>query len=164
MLIDRRAMLAKVHVAKKQLGLDEATYRATVEAATGKRSAGDCTPAELERLLRRFQQLGFVAVQTPMSKAGRTAVKPHAKTIYALWGQCQRAGVIANGSLPALSAFCERQVGVSRPDWIAPEDAHKVIEALKVMLKRGRAPRKQPRRGQAASLADAPIPAAPDKQ
>ena len=39
----RRALIAKIKIAQKELGLDDATYRAVLERVTGKRSCTECS-------------------------------------------------------------------------------------------------------------------------
>ena len=45
----RRAMIGKVKIAQKELGLDEDTYRALLSRVVGRSSAADCTEAQLAR-------------------------------------------------------------------------------------------------------------------
>lgn len=62
-LVDRyrKAELAKIHVAKKQLALDDETYRALLERVTGQSSAADLTARQRDALLKEFARLGFRA-------------------------------------------------------------------------------------------------------
>ena len=43
----RRAAVVKVQIARRDLGLDEDTYRAMLTRITGQSSASDCTDAQL---------------------------------------------------------------------------------------------------------------------
>jgi hypothetical protein len=54
-----RAALAKVHIAKKQLALDEDDYRDVLERITGHRSSKEITPDQLMPLQREFRRLGW---------------------------------------------------------------------------------------------------------
>lgn len=56
----RQAMLAKIHIAKKELGLDDRAYRYVLVKTTGKGSCKNMTHMELEQVLDVFQRLGFV--------------------------------------------------------------------------------------------------------
>ncbi len=53
--------LARIHMAKKELGLDDDAYRALIQGTTGKSSSGDLTPRERIKLLQALQQLGAPA-------------------------------------------------------------------------------------------------------
>ena len=57
----RNAELAKIHVAKKQLNLDDDTYRAILDRITGQTSAADLTARQRDALLKEFVRLGFRA-------------------------------------------------------------------------------------------------------
>lgn len=65
---ERKAALAKIHVGKKLLGLDEETYRDLLEAETGRRSASKLDAAGLRRVLARMRADG--AVFSPGRKSG----------------------------------------------------------------------------------------------
>jgi phage gp16-like protein len=53
----RRAMLAKVHCAKRDLRLDDDAYRDMLESLTGKRSAGELDDEQLGDLLEKLRPL-----------------------------------------------------------------------------------------------------------
>ncbi|MEX2480226.1 MAG: regulatory protein GemA [Gammaproteobacteria bacterium] len=131
---ERSAMIAKLHIAKKQLGLDDGLYRDTLEAATGRRSAKDMTEAELSRALRHFQQRGFNASSKPPSKGGE---KGFADSVYlpkvrALWLSGWHLGIVRDRSDGAMAAFIKRQTGIESSRWLTrAEDARVVVEALK---------------------------------
>lgn len=56
---NRGKLLAVVHVGKKELGLDDDTYRDLLQAVTGKRSAKDLKIDELNKVIRALEQKGF---------------------------------------------------------------------------------------------------------
>jgi phage gp16-like protein len=133
---DRRAMLAKVHVAKKQMGLDLEDYRAVVLRVTGHASAADCTDHELHALLDEFQRLGW----QPQSGTKRSN-RPNVRMIYGIWAEM--APMLNDPSENALRSFVRRQTksvknpdGVGAPEWLDAAEARKVIEGLKGWLGR----------------------------
>lgn len=133
----RRAMLAKIHVAKKQLGLDEDDYRQILLEEAGRTSAGDCSEAELERVLRRFEAKGF----KPLPKAGaqaasRPAQHPVARKARALWISLHHLGAVEKPSEQALEAFARRQLKCERLVWADQRQGYRLIEALKAMAVR----------------------------
>jgi phage gp16-like protein len=132
--VSRNPLIAKLHIAKKQLGLDDASYRAVLMAATGKASSRDMREHELVAVMEAFKKQGFRAT-TPATKEGR---KPYVTKIYALWGDLQRRGTLADPSMKALGSFIHRQTGMHRAEWLSPEDANKVTEGLKAWLARSR--------------------------
>lgn len=68
----RRAALGKIHLAKKQLGMDEDTYRAMLQTIGGVKSAADLTPEGINRVIRHLEQSGVV-----FTKSKQHGRKPH---------------------------------------------------------------------------------------
>lgn len=124
----RRALYAKIAVARKQLALAEDTYRDMLADRYGAASAAELTYTEIDDLLAHFKHLGF----KPTRKAGRRTVagSPEAAKARALWISLYHLGVVRDASERALSAFGERQTGKAALQWIRG-DWFKVIEALK---------------------------------
>lgn len=55
----RKAMLAKIHIAKKELGLTEEEYRKLLKELTGKESCKYMNENELDLVLQAFYLLGW---------------------------------------------------------------------------------------------------------
>lgn len=127
---DRRARIATIHVAKKQLAMEEGSYRAMLKRITGLESAGDCSDAQLGRVIEEFRRLGFSAPRRPSDK-------PHVRKVYALWRELKP--YLADVSDDALRAFVRRQTGLQAPEWLDAGAANKVVEGLKAWLARERA-------------------------
>lgn len=124
--MNRRGLLASVHIARKDLGLDEETYRAVLEQVSGGRdSAAHLTDEELGAVLDHFRARGW----SPAKK--RFSSKPHVRKVWALWGQMHRDGLVHGELRPALRAFVKRMTGITDPEWLDPAQARTVIEALK---------------------------------
>lgn len=126
--------IAAIHVAKKQLGLDDDTYRAALLEATGKSSSSAMTEAERQKALEHFRQKGFKGVATGRRKLleGRFAPK-----LQALWIAGWNLGLIRDRDDRALIAFVKRQTGLDHVRFLRHgQDATKAIEALKGWLER----------------------------
>lgn len=135
----RRSLVAKVHIARKELGLDEDTYRSVIaKAAQGKESAADCSEKELVAVLDHFKARGFA----PKPRAGtagprqRAADHPSARKARALWISLYHLGAVRNSSEQALEAFATRQLGCQHMQWMRQSDCFRLIEALKAMADR----------------------------
>ncbi len=133
---DRRGMLAKVHIARKEMGLDDPSYRDVVQRITGHRSAADCTDGQLHALLAEFQRLGWKP-----QPATRRSNRPNIRMIFGLWAEM--TPLLADPSEAALRSFVRRQTksvknpqGVGAPEWLDASDANKVIEGLKAWMAR----------------------------
>ena len=129
----RRSMLAKIHIARKQLAMDEDDYRQLLFEETGHASAGDCSEAQLSRVIERLKKLGF----KPLPKAGKkAATHPMARKARALWISLHHLNVVQNPAEEALEAFARRQLGCTKLNWANQREAYKLIEALKAMALR----------------------------
>lgn len=126
--------LAAIHVAKKQLGLDDEDFRAVCERVTGKRSTKDMSEPLRVKLVEHFRQQGF----KPVSKGTRKQLEgKYAAKLQALWIACWNLGIIRNKTDQALLAFVKRQAGIDHTRFLTyDDDARKVIEALKAMMNR----------------------------
>jgi hypothetical protein len=125
--------LKAIHVARRQLGLDDDDYRAVLERVTGKRSSAEMTEAERRQVVEELRRLGFAS-----APAGRQPLSgPYAKKLQALWLSAWNLGIVRNRDDKALIAFVERQTGISHVRWLRePGDAAKAIEALKSWMTR----------------------------
>jgi Protein of unknown function (DUF1018) len=130
---DRKNLLSKVHIAKKQLGLDDDTYRASLSRITGKSSARDMSEGELEAVLKDFSKRGF----KPVRKGFTGPAAASQNKIMALWLSGWNLGVIANPSAQAMETFILRQTKITKAQWLKDAgDAGKVIDGLKAWLAR----------------------------
>ena len=126
----RNAALARVHIARKEMALDEDGYRAVLRRVTGHESAGRCSDSQLGAVLDEFQRLGWTAAK----RHPRPSEKPHVRLIWALWAELR--GRLRDPSPAALRSFVRRQTGVADPEWLDAAEANSVIEALKAWLAR----------------------------
>lgn len=136
---NRNPMLAKLHIAKKELRLDDETYRAVLSRVTGKTSSAGLKDHQLDAVLAEFKRLGWKP-----KKAGRQpSDKPHVRKVWAVWRDMVSLAIPADGSDAALRAFVARQTrnparpdGIANPEWLSPEEANKVVEGLKAWRSR----------------------------
>lgn len=134
---DRRAMLAKIHVAKKQLALTDDSYRDLLRRITGAESAAGLDDAQLDQVLGEFKRLGFKAPKGARPRSG----KPQVRMIYAVWKDMRP--LLRDGSQDALRSFCARQTkgpahpeGIAAPEFLSPGQANRVLEGLKAWKRR----------------------------
>ena len=146
----RRAMLAKIHLAAKELRLPEETRRDIIERETGHRSAADCTDAQLDQLVAVFKRMGFQPKSagslpgadrrpsgTGRPDGARAATSPIAMKARALWKSLDQLGALSDGgSERSLEAFAKRQLRVDRLQWADQSQGFRLIEALKAWAER----------------------------
>jgi phage gp16-like protein len=132
----RRAELAAIHVAKKALGLDEATYREFLFATTGHRSAAELSDSQRQQVIELLRSRGFK--RTPMAEKRQKRIGNNSQLglIQALWRRLKYAGALTDPSERHLSAFVKKMTGIERPEWLNPQEAIAVIEGLKSWLAR----------------------------
>lgn len=117
-----RAALAKIHIAKKQLGLDEETYRDCVETVSrGRtRTAADLYEPEIDRLIKHFKTVGF----RPRARDG--------KQLQALKGQImERSRKLGDNWRTRLDGLCLSVTGLARVEWI--KEINKARQLLAVI-------------------------------
>lgn len=121
--MSRTKLIAALHVAAKEAGLDEETRRDRMAVITGgKRSAKDCTDTELAQVVAALRGPG---------PARRRADSPVARKARALWISLHALGQVSDPSEKALAAFVKRQHGVEDLAFVRADKARPVLNALK---------------------------------
>ena len=133
----RTAMIAKVHIAKKALGLTDDAYGDVLLRVTGADSARSLTNPQLDAVLREFKRLGWTG---PMGTGARSQ-KPAVRMIYGIWKDL--APFLDNHGKEALQAFVRRQTksklhpeGIAAPEFLDARQANLVLEGMKAWLAR----------------------------
>ncbi|MDB5658339.1 MAG: hypothetical protein JWS10_954 [Cypionkella sp.] len=137
-------VLKTIHVACRDLGMDNDTRRDLQLLVTGKESLATMTPAEQQAVLDALKARGF---KPSAGKASRTYRRPATrgdiKFCHVLWGKLARAGAVDLPGAAGLNAFIrarfEKAWGAvpfdidGLRDW---KQIATVIEALKAMCGR----------------------------
>lgn len=126
--------IALVHVAKRQIGLEEDAYRTMLVRVAGVDSADYLTEADFELVMRELTRLGF----RPRKGFGRRvgfASPAQVKLIRVLWDGYQgKQGGDAGDH--ALNAWLTRYHHVSALRFLTSEKAAAVLTGLKQMVAR----------------------------
>jgi hypothetical protein len=143
----RHRELAKIHVGKKALGLDDGTYRALLLAVTGRESAADLDGPQRRRVIEAMKRDGaFQGVNDPW-RAVKAAIPAHRRDgesdqqalIRAAWRWLGENGALRDpwwACDAGIDRFCRRVTGIATLRWLPPGAANKVVEALKAMIRR----------------------------
>lgn len=138
---NRRALLAKVHLAKKDLALTDESYRDRLHQVTGHRSAADCDDRQLVAMIESLKSIGWK--DRPTRRAGADspdkrplADGPQARKARAQWISLWNLGVIEEPGERALAAFVKRQTGREDLRFCDAQKLNKVVDGLKAMLAR----------------------------
>ncbi len=122
----RRAELAKIHIAREELRLDEDTYRALLWTISRVHSAADLDEVGRRRVLDHLAGLGFKTRRRGRSTPAEGKERMVAK-IHALLGT--RPVEYADG-------LARKMFRVERFEWCTGEQLHKMIAALQYDAKR----------------------------
>lgn len=136
--MSRNNLLAQVHIAKKQLGMDDDMYERFLRLHTrGKTSAKDLSITELQVLITAFKHAGF---KPALNKSKGVKYKAAtSRKIVSLWIQLKDAGKVRNSSDKALRQWCQTACELEELpslDWLDEDNSAKCIEALKSWLAR----------------------------
>lgn len=131
----RRRDLAKIHLAKKQLGMDDDTYRDMLWAVASVRSAGDLDYTGLQRVLAHMTATGFKAATPRREHPGRPANinsedrGPLLRKIEALLTDAHREWAYAH-------SLAEKMFHVKRLEFCGVEELRKIVTALVIDQRR----------------------------
>ncbi|WP_448093570.1 gp16 family protein [Pseudomonas lini] len=123
----RNLQLSKIHIAKKDLGLDEETYRSILGRVAGVRSAKDLNPRQIGHVLAEFARLGWTS--TSAKQTGRKAPTP-APDREKLMGKVEAFLAEAKRSWAYADGMAMRMFKVERVEWLDPQQLHKMVAAL----------------------------------
>ncbi|MDN6860721.1 regulatory protein GemA [Pseudomonas sp. CAN2814] len=122
----RNVNLAKIHIAKAQLGMDDDAYRALLGRVAGVRSAKELGPRQVAQVLAEFQRLGW----KPESKQqGRATPKvPQNRQIVLK----KVEALLASASRPwsYADAMAKRMFKVERVEWLDDDQLYRLMQAL----------------------------------
>lgn len=124
-------LLKLVQIAKRDLAMEDDSYRDVLEQCTGKRSAKGLNDIQLTKVLDRMKALGFKPKRKPQARA------PEVAKIRAIWRTMHKQGFIRNANDVAIDAYVKRMTtasngrGIEKAVWLKSAQAAEVLEALK---------------------------------
>ncbi|MFZ3141558.1 phage protein GemA/Gp16 family protein [Polaromonas sp.] len=139
----RKQYIKAIKTKQRQLGMDDATYRAMLQARTGKTSATACSLTELGNISGYLTAQGAVAPRAGARAATRRPVIAddrqalRAKVTMLLGDLVDEAGV--TDSVAYVNAICSKNGWCSAVDFADAHILHKLVGALSNTLKARRA-------------------------
>lgn len=136
----RRAQLARIHLAKKQLALDEPTYRSLLLRVGGHESSAAMTNDQRLAVLRELSRLGFredrkaEARRRWPGEPRNCDEVPMLRKVRALLADQKRPWNYAHG-------LAERMFRVKRIEWLREDQLHSLVSALQINANRTNAAR-----------------------
>lgn len=135
---NRIRLIKLIHVARRELHMDDDTYRlmlAGMKGLDGATSTADLSVPNLLRVLEQLKQKGFKV--RPNKKAKRPlANDEQSKKIRALWLTLHDMGAVRDPSEEALAKYVLRMTKVAALQWLTAAQASQVIENLKQWMGR----------------------------
>ena len=132
----RRRDLAKIHIAKKQLGMSDTAYREMLGSVAGATSAADLDGPGRSKVLVHLKKCGF----RPVYKSARKPIKRRsaAKGREPLLAKVR--AILTDLRLPwkYADSMAKKMFKVDRVHWLEPDQLHKLTIALIYHQKRAR--------------------------
>ena len=128
----RRADLAKIHIGKKQIGMDDDTYRVMLQSVAGVTSAADLDVSGRRAVLAHLRRAGFKSVngagrpfpgKPDFKRLEGTGKLAMVRKIEAYLAEARRPWSYAHGT-------AKRMHGVWRIEWCNHRQLHAVIAAF----------------------------------
>jgi phage gp16-like protein len=136
----RKALVAKVKIAQKQLGMDDDTYRDCLEGVTGKRSSTLLKVWQLENVVKALRAKGFKDKPTKDAGSRPQADDDQSRLIRSLWLQLHEGGKVRDPDERALVHWVRGQFktseGIEALQWLSVRQKRRIIEQLKQWLTR----------------------------
>ncbi|MFJ5507704.1 gp16 family protein [Pectobacterium jejuense] len=137
----KNQLIKLIHIAKRDLQLDDDTYRQLLITVTGKSSTRDMTVPQLDTVLGAMKKRGFKIKAAKKANSTRLLDdSPQSRKIRSLWLEMADAGIIRDRSEAALARWVKRETGVDSLQWLNSEQASVIIEKLKQWQRRVRKP------------------------
>lgn len=130
----KKAMIAKIKIAQKQLGLDDGAYRDILKRITGKDSSTKLDEKQLEAVINELKGYGFKPTMPKHGRKPRTAVANKART-----ATMDKIGAILTDMALHWNyahAIGRGMFGKEQLDFCTDEELFKVMQALAVYQNR----------------------------
>ncbi len=123
----RRADLSRIHIAKKEAGLDDESYREVLRGVTGKSSAAEMSFRERFQVLQALEKLGAKsAAKKPFPGRPVRPVPDKAELIAKIEAQ------LAEAKRPwgYAHAMARRMFQLDQVQWCDPDQLRRIVAAL----------------------------------
>lgn len=135
----RQRQIAQIHIAKKDLGMDDDTYRAMLMGVAGVDSSSKLDYTGMTKVLKHLRGSGFAAKNTTNEWAFVFKLMPdrqlYGKKIYRLAQRLGEAGKPVGKKY--IEGIASQMAGATKPlEFCDSEDLHKIVQALEVYVRR----------------------------
>lgn len=124
----REREIRLIHVAKRELQLDDETYRAMLWAIARVRSSKDLDFTGRKKVLDHLKARGFKVKSSPANKNAKDSAY---RKIRALWKDLHAAGAVQHDTDDAVRAYIKRITNLEDFKFLNDHQVRTVIETLK---------------------------------
>jgi hypothetical protein len=130
--MNKHRLIQLVKIGQKRMGWDDATYRAWLEKHTGRRSAKDCSEAQLSLAADLLRDMGALDQPgaAPAIPGGSGPDRPTQAQWRTALGLSKKLGMSGMATDPALLTFCKRVAKVDNPRFLDRAGMHALISGL----------------------------------
>ncbi|MCY1362545.1 hypothetical protein D9M69_492690 [compost metagenome] len=116
----------KIQIARRQLGLDDETYRDILKRTVGAESSKDLTSRQIGRVLAELERLGFQPTQAKGGRAKPKAAPGRGPLVSKIEAQLAEAG----RPWAYADAMVLRMFAVERVEWCDTDQLRRLVAAL----------------------------------
>lgn len=130
--------LKKIHIARRDLALDDDVYRSILARVAGVRSSKELTPRQIGRVLAEFERLGWEpkpSAKPAAKRTGRATPNPSDER-KALVGKIEAQLAAAGRPWAYADALALRMFQIERAEWCEPDQLRRLVAALAYDAKR----------------------------
>lgn len=122
-----KAKKAVIHIAKVQVGMCDAEYRDLL-SSVGVASSKDLTDATFNKVMGRFEELGFRTTSKPRKRPRKVAGLPPGKREI----MAKLEAILLDMDLPwaYVDGIAQKRFGVDTVQWLDAEDLHAVLKMM----------------------------------
>lgn len=128
----KKMLMAKVHIGKKDLGLDDDTYRDVLWRVTGKRSCSDMTIAQLQDVVKDMESRGFKPKATKKHGKKPDVIKRRKALMSKIHATLTDMGLHWNYA----HGMADKMFQIKRLQFLSDNQLYKVTQALSVHQRR----------------------------
>ena len=123
-----KAKKAVIHIAKAQTGMTDDEYRDLL-SSVGVASSTELTDATFDKVMDRFEALGFRTTSKPRKRRPRkvSGLPPSKKVLMA-----KLEAILLDLGLPwaYVDGIAQKRFGVDTAQWLEADDLHKVLKMM----------------------------------
>ena len=143
--VSRGSQLAQIHIAKKELGMDDETYRLFLNNHTGKTSSAKLEMHERFKVIKAFEDAGWKSKNKKYQRKKSTSyIERQSRYMIALWNDLFKLKKVNSKTNVSFETWIARQINEKgqelpvkiNPDNLDANQRNKLTEMLKVWVER----------------------------